>query len=87
MIKQSRVVNRLTNKKQNMSKLSEKYWSSTPKIYRAIGDTLLALGSIAAGYNILEGNQTWAIIVLVASVLGKFLTNFATENEQSGTTE
>lgn len=65
-----------------MANLSERYWAPTPKFYRALGDTLLALGSIVASYGILEGNSTWSVIVLVASVIGKFLTNLATVNEE-----
>lgn len=63
-----------------MASLSEKYWAPTPKFYRALGDTLLALGSIVAGYGILEGSTAMSIVILVASVIGKFFTNFATEN-------
>lgn len=70
-----------------MASLSEKYWAPTPKFYRALGDTLLALGSIVASYGILEGSTTWSVIVLVASVIGKFLTNFATENGEKPVNE
>lgn len=63
-----------------MASLSEKYWAPTPKFYRALGDTLLALGSIVASYGILEGSTVMSIVVLLASVIGKFFTNFATEN-------
>lgn len=63
-----------------MGNLSQNYWAPTPKFYRALGDTLLALGSIVASYGIMEGNQTWSVVVLIASVIGKFLTNLATEN-------
>lgn len=56
----------------------KKYWEPTPRRMRVLGDTILSIGSTTTGYAIIDGNKTWAITMLVLTVLGKFLTNFFT---------
>ena len=56
-----------------------KYYSPTPKKWRKVGDSLLAVSSFITGYGIL-GDQNWlALSGLIAGVLGKFLTNLFSE--------
>lgn len=55
------------------------YYKPTPKKWRKIGDSCLAISSFITGYGIL-GNQTWlALSGLFFGVIGKFLTNFFAE--------
>jgi len=53
------------------------YFAPTPKLFRMIGDTLLSLGSLMTGYQILCDEKTLALISLTLTVLGKFMTNLA----------
>jgi hypothetical protein len=56
------------------------YWTPTPKLYRALGDSLLSIGSLIATYNIVMDDKFIAIFCLIGGVLGKFLTNFFSDN-------
>jgi hypothetical protein len=56
------------------------YWEPTPKFWRAIGDALLTVGSTATAYNIVMDDKLIAMFCLVSGVLGKFITNFFTDN-------
>ena len=53
------------------------YFAPTPKLFRMIGDTLLSLGSLLTGYQILCDEKTLALISLALTILGKFMTNLA----------
>lgn len=53
------------------------YFEPTPKLFRMIGDTLLSLGSLLTGYQILCDEKTLALISLTLTILGKFITNLA----------
>jgi hypothetical protein len=53
------------------------YFAPTPKLFRMIGDTLLSLGTLLTGYQILCDEKTLALISLTLTVLGKFMTNLA----------
>ena len=76
------------------SKLSFKsYWKKTPKKWRKIGDTILAISTfLATGglfemdalKDILSPNQVKTLVMFIIGfgVLGKFLTNFFTEDEE-----
>lgn len=55
----------------------KKYFAPTPKLFRMIGDTLLSLGTILTGYQIVCDEKTLALISLTLTVLGKFMTNLA----------
>lgn len=61
------------------------YWKPTTKTMRAIGDTLLGVGTLASSYGIMEGEKDIAILCLGSGVVGKFITNFTTD-EKKGTT-
>lgn len=53
------------------------YFAPTPKLFRMIGDTLLSVGSLLTGYQILCNEKTLALISLTLTILGKFVTNLA----------
>ena len=53
------------------------YFAPTPKLFRMIGDTLLSVGSLLTGYQILCDEKTLALISLTLTILGKFVTNLA----------
>lgn len=52
------------------------YWKPTPKFWRKIGDCLLGISTFLTGSLIITNNQTWALLALGVGVVGKFLTNF-----------
>ena len=62
--------------KSMMKKVIENYDKPTPKFFRRIGDSLLVLGTTLSGSYIVEGNSKAALISLIATILGKILTNF-----------
>jgi hypothetical protein len=64
-----------TNKKYSVR--LKNYFAPTPKLFRMIGDTLLSLGSILTGYQIVCDEKTLALISLTLTILGKFMTNLA----------
>jgi hypothetical protein len=66
----------------NVSELKNKYWKSTPKTFRKIGDTLLACSTMVASYSIYAGFEWVAIVAIVSGVVGKFLTNFTTDDDK-----
>lgn len=57
----------------------KRYYKPTPILWRKIGDSLLAVSSFIAGSGILTENKNVAIIALSVGVVGKFLTNFFTD--------
>jgi hypothetical protein len=59
----------------------ENYYKPTPKKWRKIGDSLLAVSSFIAGYGILGNLQWLAIAGLITGVVGKFLTNMFSEEK------
>ena len=78
--------------KRKLSKLKQKYWSPTPKKWRKIGDTFLAVSSVLAigGLwqfdnlkDIFTAFEIKAMIVtsIALCATGKFLTNFFKEEE------
>mgnify|MGYP000916276043 CR=1 FL=1 len=56
------------------------YYSPTPKKWRKLGDALLAISTSVTGYTIYANEPTIAVISLVLGVVGKFLTNFFSED-------
>jgi len=56
------------------------YWEPTPKFARAIGDALLSVGTIITAYNISTDDKTIALTCLISMVVGKFITNFFSED-------
>jgi hypothetical protein len=65
-----------------VSKLKNRYWKPTPKTFRKIGDTLLACSTMVASYSIYAGFEWVAIVAIVSGVIGKFLTNFSTDDDK-----
>ena len=74
-----------------MNKLMKRYWTPTPKKWRKIGDSLLAVSTVLAigGLwqfdnlkDVFTPNELKIMIVLslVLGVIGKFLTNFFGED-------
>ena len=66
----------------SMSKLNKRYYSPTPKLFRKIGDSLLASSTLVASYSMYAGFEWVAIVAVVCGVIGKFLTNFTTEDDK-----
>lgn len=59
------------------------YWKPTTKTMRAVGDTLLGVGTLASSYGIMEGEKDIAMLCLGSGVVGKFLTNFTKDDKSS----
>ena len=63
-------------------KLKERYLAPTPKKMRKLGDALLAVSTTITTYAIADDWSKWVqISALMLGVVGKFLTNFFTEDE------
>ena len=64
-----------------MKKIQTMYSSSTPKKWRKIGDSLLAVSTLITSYAIAEEwSKYLQLSALILGVLGKFITNLATED-------
>jgi hypothetical protein len=64
-----------------MKNLSQLYASPTPKKWRKIGDALLAVSTTITTYAIAdEWNKYATLSALILGVIGKFLTNFFSED-------
>ena len=59
----------------------KQYFNPTPKKLRVLGDTLVALGTAAGSWTIVDGNPHAGTIIVVLSVVGKFLSNFFAEDK------
>jgi hypothetical protein len=57
------------------------YWHPTPKIFRAIGDSFLLIGSTITGISAFTMPPVVTAIAAGLTVIGKLLTNFATAIE------
>ena len=56
------------------------YYASTPVKMRKLGDALLAISTMVTTYAIADGMEKWVqLSALLAGVIGKFLTNFFSE--------
>jgi len=66
----------------SMSRLKKRYNSPTPKIFKKLGDSLLASSTLVASYSMFAGFEWVAIVAVACGVLGKFLTNFTTEDDK-----
>jgi len=58
----------------------KEYFKPTPKRIRVFGDSLAAAGTFGASIVILNGHPLAGTIVMVVSVIGKFLSNFFSED-------
>lgn len=64
-----------------MNKLMKNYAKPTPKKWRQLGDSLLGVSTMITTYAIADDWSKWAqITALILGVVGKFLTNFFTED-------
>ncbi len=67
-----------------MKKISLKgYFLPTPKRFRVFGDALASASVFVSTYAILNEHETLGIFVLVTGWVGKFLTNFFTEETKN----
>ena len=57
------------------------YKQPTPKKWRRLGDSFLAVSTMITGYALVEEYKWVAILSLTLGVVGKFLTNFFKEDE------
>lgn len=64
-----------------MKKLN-KYYSPTPVKWRKLGDALLGVSTTITGFSIYNDMKEVAIAALVLGSIGKFLSNFFTEEEK-----
>lgn len=55
------------------------YFKPTPKRIRVFGDSLAAAGTFGAGIAVLNGHPILGTIVMGAAIVGKFISNFFTE--------
>lgn len=61
------------------------YWAPTPKKWRKIGDALLAVTLYAQTQQALTGYSHLMQVASIVGLVGKFLTNFFTEDETPST--
>ena len=58
------------------------YFEPTPKRLRVLGDSLAAAGTLGASIAVLNGHPIVGTVIMVIAVVGKFISNFFTENPQ-----
>jgi hypothetical protein len=58
------------------------YFEPTPKRIRVLGDSLAAAGTFAAGIVTLNGHPLAGTIVMIVAIVGKFISNFFSENPE-----
>lgn len=61
-------------------KMKTSYYNPTPKKWRKLGDALLGVSTTITGFAIYEDVKWIAYTALIIGVIGKFLTNFFTED-------
>ena len=64
-------------------KMLKRYYAPTPKKWRKIGDLLLALSLYAQTQEAFNEHTKLMTWVAIAGLIGKFLTNFFTEEPQN----
>ena len=60
--------------------LFQRFKAPTPKIWRQLGNGLLAVSVAISGYTIYANEEVIALISMICGVIGKFLTNFFVED-------
>ena len=60
------------------------YFSPTPKRLRVFGDSLAAAGTLGASIAVLNGHPIAGTVIMVVAVVGKFISNFFTEESKQG---
>ena len=58
------------------------YFQPTPKRLRVFGDSLAAAGTLGASIAVLNGHPIVGTVVMIIAVIGKFISNFFTENKK-----
>jgi hypothetical protein len=69
-----------------MSKIKfglKEYFAPTPKRLRVFGDSLAAAGTLGASIAVLNGHPIAGTIIMVVAVIGKFISNFFTEENKN----
>jgi hypothetical protein len=59
----------------------KRYFEPTPKRFRVLGDSLAAGSLFVAGLSIMTGHEKIAIGVAIAGWLGKFISNFFSDED------
>ena len=59
----------------------KEYFKPTPKRLRVFGDSLAAAGTLGASIAVLNGHPIAGTIIMVVAVVGKFISNFFTDEE------
>lgn len=57
------------------------YFKPTPKRIRIFGDSLAAAGTFGASIAILNGHPVAGTTIMIISVIGKFISNFFSDEE------
>ena len=64
---------------KNITKMKQNYWHPTPKKWRKLGDALLGVALIGIPAD-LAGYKWVGLTMFIIGIVGKFLTNFFTED-------
>jgi hypothetical protein len=64
---------------KNITKMKKNYWHPTPKKWRKLGDALLGVALMGVPAD-LAGYKWVGITMFIVGIVGKFLTNFFTNN-------
>lgn len=62
--------------KNNLKFGWKSYFKPTPKRLRIFGDSLAAAGTFGASIAILNGQPIVGTVIMIVSVIGKFISNF-----------
>lgn len=60
------------------------YFKPTPKRLRVFGDSLAAAGTFGATIVVLNGHPLAGTVIMIVGVVGKFISNFFTEDGEAG---
>lgn len=59
------------------------YFKPTPKRLRVFGDSLAAAGTLGASIAVLNGHPIAGTVIMVVAVIGKFISNFFSDEPKS----
>lgn len=59
------------------------YFAPTPKRIRIFGDSLAAAGTFGASIVVLNGHPIAGTVIMVIAVIGKFISNFFTDDGEA----
>lgn len=62
----------------------KQYFKPTPKRIRIFGDSLAAAGTFGASIAVLNGHPIVGTVIMVVAVVGKFISNFFTDEPKNG---